>query len=52
MPTDVVIEGNTVNANHGGIRIDAGANISLIGNTVKANQINLQIAPEADVTIS
>ena len=52
VPSDVVIEGNTVNATHGGIRIDAGANISLIGNTVKANQINLQIAPEADVTIS
>ena len=47
-----MIEGNTVNANHGGIRIDAGTSISLIGNTVKANQINLQITPEADVTIS
>jgi nitrous oxidase accessory protein NosD len=48
-PRDILIKGNSVTGNAGGVRIDAGREIVLHRNLIAGNRINLQVDPGADV---
>lgn len=50
VPTDVLIESNTVVGNAGGVRIDAGTRIRLTGNLIRGNGEQLRISEDADVS--
>lgn len=51
VPTDVVVKDNLVVGNSGGIRIDVGEDVRLIGNKVRGNTQNTQIAEAAGVSV-